>query len=54
MNIDRAIKIAELWEAGKMIGGDEGEVRSALLAEVKRLMAARQEVNTRKESGGEA
>ena len=32
-----AIRIAELWQAGKMIGGDEDEVRNALLEEVHRL-----------------
>lgn len=36
MDIDRAIKVAELWKAGKMIGEDEDEVRDALLAEVKK------------------
>ena len=33
---DWAIKLAELLQAGKMIGGDEDDVRNALLAEVKR------------------
>ena len=33
------IRIAELWKVGKMIGGDEDEVRNALLAEVHRLQA---------------
>ena len=36
-SIDHAIETAELWEAGKMIGGDEDEVRNTLLHEVKRL-----------------
>lgn len=40
METERAIKIAELWEAGKMIGGDEDEVRNALLHEVRRLRNA--------------
>lgn len=34
---EHAIRTAELWAAGKMIGGDQDEVRDALLAEVKRL-----------------
>jgi hypothetical protein len=34
-----AIRIAGLWRAGKMIGGDEDGVRDALLAEVERLRA---------------
>jgi hypothetical protein len=37
---EAAIHTAELWAAGKMIGGDQDEVREALLAEVKRLRAA--------------
>ena len=32
-----AIRIAELWRAGKMIGWDEDDVREALLGEVARL-----------------
>jgi hypothetical protein len=39
MKVEQAIKIAELWEAGKMIGGDEGDVRNTLLHEVERLTA---------------
>lgn len=39
MDIEQAIRIAGLWEAGKLIGADEDEVIFALLAEVKRLRA---------------
>jgi hypothetical protein len=39
MDIERAIRIAEMWEAGKLIGADEDEVMFALLTEVKRLRA---------------
>ncbi len=39
MNIEYAINRAQLWAAGKMVGGDEDEVRNALLHEVKRLRA---------------
>ena len=39
MNIEHAINTAELWEAGKMIGGDEDEIRNTLLHEVKKLRA---------------
>jgi hypothetical protein len=35
--IEDAIRIAGLWRAGKMIGGDQDGVRDALLAEVERL-----------------
>ena len=35
MDIKTAIKLAELWDAGKMIGGDEDAVISALLKELK-------------------
>jgi hypothetical protein len=45
MDIDRAIYVAELWEAGKMIGGDEDEVRNALLGEVKRLRICNKELH---------
>jgi hypothetical protein len=37
--IEDAIRIAGLWRAGKMIGGDEDGIRNALLAEVERLRA---------------
>ena len=37
MDADEAIRIAELWQAGKMIGADEDEVREALLNECLRL-----------------
>ena len=37
MEIENAINTAELWQAGKMIGGDEDEVRNTLLDEVKKL-----------------
>lgn len=37
MDLARAIGIANLWRAGKMIGGSEDDVRDALLAEVERL-----------------
>ena len=37
MEIEDVINTAELWQAGKMIGGDEEEVRNALLDEVKKL-----------------
>lgn len=36
-NVEEAIRIAGLWRAGKMIGGDQDGVRDALLAEVERL-----------------
>lgn len=39
-SIEDAIRIAGLWRAGKMIGGDQDGVRDALLAEVERLRAA--------------
>lgn len=32
MTLTRAIEIAQLWRAGKMIGADEDEVRNTLLA----------------------
>ncbi len=35
MNIKTALNLAELWGAGKMIGGDEDAVISSLLAELK-------------------
>lgn len=37
LSIDEAVRIAELWGAGKMIGGDVDAVIAALLKEVKRL-----------------
>ena len=45
MDINRAIYIAELWEGGKMIGGDEDDVRNSLLGEVKRLTAQNKELH---------
>ena len=39
MKIEDAMRYAELWRAGKLIGADEDEVRNALLAEVERLRA---------------
>ncbi|MES2685716.1 MAG: hypothetical protein V4706_02780 [Pseudomonadota bacterium] len=36
-DVKRAVYIAQLWRAGKMIGGDDGEIRDTLLAEVERL-----------------
>ncbi len=35
----RAISRAELWAAGKLIGGDAHEVSATLLKEVRRLQA---------------
>lgn len=35
--IEDAIKLADLWRAGKMIGGDPYDVCDALLTEVNRL-----------------
>ena len=35
-SLDRAISLAQLWRAGKLIGGDVDGVRDALLAEVER------------------
>lgn len=37
MEIKRAIEVAQLWRAGKLLGEDESEVREALLQEVERL-----------------
>lgn len=37
MPIEEALRTAELWKVGKMIGGDEDAVRDALLDEVRRL-----------------
>ncbi len=37
MDTRQAIETARLWKAGKLIGGDEDEVRNALLDEVDRL-----------------
>ena len=42
MKIERAINAAELWQAGKIQGGDENEVRNTLLEEVKRLKEEQQ------------
>jgi hypothetical protein len=36
LDINMAIKIAELWKSGKMIGGDEDEIFDVLLVEAKR------------------
>lgn len=36
---ERAIEIARLWRAGKLIGADEDAVVEALLTEVERLMS---------------
>jgi hypothetical protein len=36
---NRAINLARLWRAGKMIGGDQDQVIDALLSEVDRLRA---------------
>jgi hypothetical protein len=35
--LSEALEIARVWRAGKMIGGNEGVVRNALLYEVERL-----------------
>jgi hypothetical protein len=37
IEIEFALRIAKLWRAGKMIGGDEDAVRNALLEEIERL-----------------
>ena len=37
MDIERAINISELWEAGKMIGANGSEVRKSLYKEVIKL-----------------
>lgn len=42
-DIEEAIRIAGLWRAGKMIGGDEAGVRDVLLAEIERLRAVKAE-----------
>ncbi len=34
---DYALNIAELWDSGKMIGGDEDEVIFSLMDEVQRM-----------------
>lgn len=44
MEIDEAIRIATLWQAGKMIGGDDLEVNAALLAEIERLRSCARSV----------
>lgn len=36
MDIEYAIRIAELWREGKMIGADEDEIRETLLAKVEK------------------
>ena len=40
MPLERALHLAELWAAGKMIGGDANDVSIALLREVQRLRVA--------------
>lgn len=40
MPLERALHLAELWEAGKLIGGDANGVSIALLREVRRLRGA--------------
>ena len=40
VDIEQAIRIASLWKADKMIGGDQDQVRNALLDEVLQLRAA--------------
>lgn len=37
MNINRAIEIAELWRAGKLLGGDPYEACDRLLLEIECL-----------------
>lgn len=37
MKIEAAMSYAKLWREGKMIGADESEVISTLLAEIERL-----------------
>jgi uncharacterized phage protein gp47/JayE len=37
MNTKDAMHLARLWRVGKMIGGNEDEVRDALLARVEEL-----------------
>ena len=37
MDFKQAVKIAELWESGKMIGWDVGEVAQALLEGTREL-----------------
>lgn len=39
MKAEDAIRTAQLWSTGKLIGGDEDAVREALLVEVERLQA---------------
>lgn len=39
MKIEDAIRYAELWRAGKLVGADEGEVISSLLSEIDDLRA---------------
>lgn len=50
MKIEEAMKYAGLWRAGKLIGGDEDDVRNTLLGEVERLQPEnaelRQELET--------
>ena len=41
---EQAIQLAELWRAGKTIGGDENDVIFALLAEVERLREERRRI----------
>lgn len=50
MKIEDAMRYAELWRAGKLIGADEDDVRNTLLGEVERLRsenaALREEAET--------
>jgi hypothetical protein len=50
MDIEEAIRIADLWRAGKLIGGDEDAVRDALLGEVERLQAENAELRQAKQN----
>jgi hypothetical protein len=44
MNTKDAMHLARLWRVGKMIGGNEDEVRDVLLARVEELEKALQEI----------
>lgn len=37
-SLEHALRLARLWRAGKLIGGDQQAVIAALLTEVERLM----------------
>jgi hypothetical protein len=43
---EEALQLAELWSAGKTVGGDEEGVIFALLDEIKRLRSAWQPIET--------